>query len=158
VTIGPKFRAGREIEAKTFGRHLQALRHHLLLNDKRLAERLGISPNAVRNWESGGALPSNENVQKVLAIAENEADPDWLLSGKGPTPRWLDENEMHVLRQLVGSQTAPTPAPAPPFDIKAYEHMAPIVVSVTGGRIVVSADPTSYRLEIIDGGVKIVRI
>jgi len=159
VTIGPKFRAGREIEAKTFGRHLQALRHHLLLNDKRLAERLGISPNAVRNWESGGSLPSDENVQKVLAIAENEADPDWLLSGRGTIPEWVKQNHIEISDDFVIQRTPrPRVASPPAARMTISDGDGSINVSVANGTITIDADTAHYRVEVIEGGVKVVRI
>ena len=168
VTIGPKFRAGREIEAKTFGRHLQALRHHLLLNDKRLADRLGISPNAVRNWESGASLPSNENVEKVLAIAGNEADPDWLLSGRGTIPEWVKQNHIEIssVFHLETNEDKPAPDSATKESSSSFISSLPpryrsapiVIVNDEDGRIVIDADAKLYRLEFVDGGVKVVRI
>jgi transcriptional regulator with XRE-family HTH domain len=165
MTIGPKHRLGREIVPEVFGRNFHALRLHLQLNDKRLGERLGVSAGAIRNWESG-TLPSDENVAKILAIAEGKADSDWLLTGRGPEPAWMNPDLIKARTRTVEISNEfklATPPPAPQQTavdfVKEREHRAPIAIAVTDGRIVVSADPKHYRLEMGNGGnVTFVRI
>jgi DNA-binding transcriptional regulator YiaG len=173
MTIGPKHRLGREIVPEVFGRNLHALRLHMQLNDKRLGALLGVSAGAIRNWESG-VLPSEENAQKILAIAEGKADSEWLLTGRGPEPPWMNPDLIKARTRTVEVSNEFTLASSSPPDrdgehqsrtaqqpdwIKEHEHVAPIAMSVNGGRIVVSADPKHYRLEMGNAGnVTFVRI
>jgi transcriptional regulator with XRE-family HTH domain len=164
MTIGPKHRLGREIVPEVFGRNIHALRLHMQLNDKRMGALLGVSAGAIRNWESG-VLPSEENAQKILAIAEGKADSEWLLTGRGPEPPWMNPDLIKARTRTVEISnefklvTPAVPQQAAADFVREHEHKAPIAIAVNGGRIVVSADPKHYRLEMGNGGnVTFVRI
>ena len=65
-----------------FGTRLQALRKERGLSQEALADRLGVSRQAIGKWESGGALPSIDNLLELAAILETTVD--YLLTGAEP--------------------------------------------------------------------------
>lgn len=65
-----------------FGTRLQALRKQRGLSQEALADRLGVSRQAIGKWESGGALPSIDNLLELAAILETTVD--YLLTGAEP--------------------------------------------------------------------------
>lgn len=67
-----------------FGTRLQALRKQQGLSQEALADRLGVSRQAIGKWESGGALPSIDNLLELAAILETTVD--YLLTGAEPPP------------------------------------------------------------------------
>jgi hypothetical protein len=160
MTIGPKFRAGHEIEAKTFGRNLQAFRRdRLCLNDKRFAEQLGVSASAVRNWEAGKALPSDDHVAAIITMTDGETNPDWLLNGKGLEPSWLEPSWLN--EPPPPSEPPPAIPPEPgqmQFAMGGGDGKGFLTVTVSGGFISLTADSGHFRVELIEGGVKVVMI
>lgn len=63
-------------DAKTFGRRIKEAREKKELNQKQLAEKLGITPQALSSYETGKKLPPMEttvNIAKELDISL-----DWL--------------------------------------------------------------------------------
>jgi transcriptional regulator with XRE-family HTH domain len=138
-----KVRAGVDLEPEEFGRNLRALRRRLGLNDKMLAEELGISDGAIRNWESGQATPSEDHVQGIMRLAPEEVSALWLLSGKGDTPAWATQTQVKAPRQRR---------------MRISDGGGDINVSFRDGRIVVDADPERYRVEVVEGGLRLVRL
>ena len=51
----------------TLGKRIMALRKAAGMTQEQVAERLGVSPQAVSKWESGAADPSTSN---LLALAK----------------------------------------------------------------------------------------
>lgn len=49
----------------TFGEKLQKLRKQQGLSQEKLAERLGVSRQAVSKWELGDSLPETENIKQL---------------------------------------------------------------------------------------------
>ena len=47
---------------------IRAIRKQAGLSQKEMADRLGVSPNAVSNWETGRSVPRGSNVQKVMGL------------------------------------------------------------------------------------------
>lgn len=62
-----------------FAARLQALRKAQALSQEALADRLGVSRQAIGKWESGAALPSVDNLLELAAILETTVD--YLLTG-----------------------------------------------------------------------------
>lgn len=71
-----------------FAARLQALRKAKNLSQEALADRLGVSRQAIGKWESGSALPSIDNLLELAAILETTVD--YLLTGTEPPQDPLD--------------------------------------------------------------------
>jgi transcriptional regulator with XRE-family HTH domain len=144
----PKMRADFVFEPEAFGRNLRLLRRHLGWNDKKLAAELGCSDGAVRNWESGKAAPSEEHVQAILRLAPEEVKAEWLVAGTGDTPIWTLSKTMQSHNRRA----------------KQYMHDLQntggrgLSVSYSGGRLIIDVPADQYRLDVVEGGVKVVRI
>lgn len=51
------------------------IRHHMKLSKRAFARLLGVSSQAVYNWESGKSTPRREFVDKALKLYGGEDDP-----------------------------------------------------------------------------------
>lgn len=61
-------------ERYKIGRKLAALRKRKNLTQSELAEIIGISQNAISNWELGARLPSTETAEKVAYVLGRDMD------------------------------------------------------------------------------------
>jgi transcriptional regulator with XRE-family HTH domain len=88
-------RMGVQIDPEAFKTNIRALRKHMGHNDVEFGKELGVSPGAVRMWESGKAVPSDERIDHLVKIAKDnniDIDPEFLFAGKGEEPGWVSEN------------------------------------------------------------------
>ena len=72
------------IDKRHFGRRAADFRHRLELSQAGLAERLGVSAQAVSKWETGAALPDIElllELSKLYGVSVNELLEDNALLG-----------------------------------------------------------------------------
>lgn len=68
-----------------FGQRLQQLRKTKGLSQEELADRVGVSRQAVSKWESGQTAP---DLERLLALSEQlNASTDYLLKGIDPSPQ-----------------------------------------------------------------------
>ena len=82
-------------DAKTFGRRIKEARERKELNQKQLAEKLGITPQALSSYETGKKLPPMEtavNIAKELDISL-----DWLFG----LPERSAQMEISTLADVV---------------------------------------------------------
>lgn len=63
---------------------IQALRKSKGLSQEALADRLGVSRQAIGKWESGQAVPSIDNLLELSELFD--VTLDYLLTGKAPSP------------------------------------------------------------------------
>lgn len=74
--------AGRD--PRLVGARIAKRRHQLDWSQVELAERLGVSPSTVANWERGASYPKKKlgKVEQVLGVTldgdEPESEPAWL--------------------------------------------------------------------------------
>ena len=86
----------------TLGKRIAALRHEKGLKQDELAEKLGVSPQAVSKWENDQTCPDISLLPllgKVLGISVDE-----LLSGKkedAPAVRILPEDERKDIKDMM---------------------------------------------------------
>ena len=73
-----------------FGNRLQELRKQKGLSQEELAERLGVSRQAVSKWECGEASPDTDNLIELSKIYCISLD---VLVGKGPLPEKVEVPE-----------------------------------------------------------------
>lgn len=105
---------------------IQTLRKEKCLSQEGLADRLGVSRQAIGKWESGQAIPSIDNLLELSAILE--VTLDYLLTGKVPAspppsdPPQDDEDDsdgtpseptgetvsLDALRELLAEQSKPS--------------------------------------------------
>ena len=87
---------------ETLGRRISALRHEKNLKQDELAEKLGVSPQAVSKWENDQTCP-DISLLPLLAKTLN-VSVDVLLSGKEtelPSVRILPENERKSIKDMM---------------------------------------------------------
>ena len=65
-------RTAKQEKAAAFGGILQSVRRTMFLTQKELAQISGIPKPSISAWERGVALPSPANINKLLAVIENE--------------------------------------------------------------------------------------
>lgn len=70
--------------AATFGDRLALAREAQGLSQAVLAERLGLRPQTIRNWEDDRAEPRANKVQMLAGFLN--VSMLWLMTGKGPGP------------------------------------------------------------------------
>lgn len=68
-----------KLDAERTGRFIQSCRKDMGLTQSELSERLGVSPQAVSNWESGEALPDISALPELACALRCSVDA--LLSG-----------------------------------------------------------------------------
>lgn len=66
------------------GSRIQALRKQQGLSQEELADRLGLSRQAIGKWESGSSMPSIDNLIELSSILQTSVD--YLLTGREPEP------------------------------------------------------------------------
>lgn len=128
----------------TLGEKLQRLRRQGGLSQERLAERLSVSRQAVSKWELDETMPDTENVVQLSRLFGVSCD--------------------YLLRDEVGEQGAPAPAPGEThLDRRGWVHSATVLsltvcavgllMTVGGGVNDTSAGPAVIGLIIQLGGV-----
>lgn len=83
-----------------FGPRIAALRRQTGLSQEALAEKVGVSRQAIGKWESGASLPGVENLQE-LAKALN-VSCDELITGQSPRPSQPDGLE--AVKELLAEK------------------------------------------------------
>ena len=83
-----------------FGPRIAALRRQAGLSQEALAEKVGVSRQAIGKWESGASLPGVENLQ-VLAKALN-VSCDELITGRSSQPPQPDGLE--AVKELLAEK------------------------------------------------------
>lgn len=88
--------------ALAMGRRITMARERSGLNRSEVARRLGLSRQAVQNWERGIAMPKQSRILDLAQVLQ--VDERWLLSGEG-MEEWEDEELgrllTHAERQLL---------------------------------------------------------
>lgn len=102
-----------EVEELFFARKLKEVRTRRGLNQKELAEKLGIDPNRISNWELGYHLPPLNVFRKlcvVLGVAPGEL-LNLVIADLTPEERELiqayrtiDDDGRHTVDAVVASQ------------------------------------------------------
>ncbi len=72
-------------DAATLGDRLTLSREAAGLDLGQLAERIGVRPQTVRNWEEDRAEPRSNRLQMLAGMLD--VSLVWLISGLGPGPR-----------------------------------------------------------------------
>ena len=86
----------------TISNRIQYLRKKQGLSQEQLADRLGVSRQAVSKWESEQSLP---DIDKIIAISEYfDVTTDWLL--KGVQSQYKSETENNMINEERLSLTA----------------------------------------------------
>lgn len=87
------------------GAKIARRRHQLDWTQIELAERLGVSPSTVANWERGAAYPLKKlgKVEQVLGIMLDEPAPD---DPGAPTAEELDDLRDHIKETLPPERAA----------------------------------------------------
>lgn len=110
-----------EINLVAIGLRIEKLRGRLSQAD--FSARLGVDRKTVGTWERGERLPDTKALLSLLA--EFDADPTWVLTGKGFTPSGTDDERellslfrgasLQVKAAAIGAlQGGATPAPKGP--------------------------------------------
>ena len=60
--------AAKQAALAALGKRLHAARINAGLTQQRVSERLGVTPQSVRNWESGRSEPAEETVDRLAAL------------------------------------------------------------------------------------------
>ena len=86
---------------ETLGRRISALRHEKALKQDELAEKLGVSPQAVSKWENDQTCPDISllaDLAKILGVSIDE-----LLTGKKEesTVKMLPKNEIKEIKDMM---------------------------------------------------------
>ncbi|MBQ7378819.1 MAG: helix-turn-helix transcriptional regulator [Clostridia bacterium] len=87
---------------QTLGKRIGALRREKGLKQDELAEKLGISPQAVSKWETDQTCPDISLLPQLAKLLDVSVDE--LLSGKqecAPAVRMLPENERKDIRDMM---------------------------------------------------------
>ena len=91
---------GVSSRAKELGRRIQAAREQRRLTQAKLAAELGVTDNAVTQWETGRAVPRAERLEKIASSLGVMVT--WLLTGEGPSMPVLADSltELQVINLL----------------------------------------------------------
>lgn len=86
------------------GQRIAAARQRINLSISDLASSLGVTANAITQWETGRSAPSRENFYKVARVLQT--DVEWLLTGDDPDERrraqtQSEEEALTLLRALT---------------------------------------------------------
>lgn len=89
------------------GTRIQTLRKAQGLSQEALADKLGVSRQAIGKWESGSTSPSIDNLLELSVLLNTTVD--YLLTGREPesgpeTPSGEETVPLEALRQLLGEQ------------------------------------------------------
>ena len=82
----------------TFNEKLVTLRKDSGMSQDALAEKLGVSRQAVSKWENGTAMPETENIIKIAKIFCVETD--WLLEHKVLAKPKIEINRQKTIRTV----------------------------------------------------------
>ena len=80
----------KEIVDMTFAENLKMLRKQAGMSQEQLAEKIGVSRQAVTKWETGAGIPDIENIMAISTLFDNSIDD--LLSNKSGSKK-LPETE-----------------------------------------------------------------
>ncbi len=90
------------------GSRIQALRKQQGLSQEELADRLGLSRQAIGKWESGSSMPSIDNLIELSSILQTSVD--YLLTGREPEPLSKESESVisaETLQALLAEQKEP---------------------------------------------------
>ena len=89
-------------QAIAMGRRIRLARDRMRFSQSEVARRVGLSKQAVQNWERGEAMPKQSRIVEVAKLLD--CDERWLLTGEG-MDEWEDEELgrllTHSQRQLL---------------------------------------------------------
>lgn len=77
------------------GERIKELRTARGMTQQQLADRLGVSKQAVSNWEKGGHQIARTSIESLSDIFNVEID--YLLCRQNITTRYLDTEEIHMI-------------------------------------------------------------
>lgn len=83
-------------ETMEFGEKIKYLREKERMSQEELAEKIGVSRQAVTKWENGGGIPDLNNIKKLVAIFNISYD-DFFKTAKLPDTR----SENLILNQFL---------------------------------------------------------
>ena len=102
----------------TIGQRIAQKRDRLGMSQEALAERLGVSRQAVSKWESGASVPDTENVVALSRLFG--VSVGWLLGVEEPpeadaapaeTGGGLTEAQLKMVEEIAGRYIAAQPSP-----------------------------------------------
>jgi transcriptional regulator with XRE-family HTH domain len=120
-------RKGVQVDIDKFKTNVRHLRKQLGMNDAELGKELGVSPGAVRMWESGKAVIGEERVDHLLKIArakQVEISPDFLFAGEGPEPEWYGQDNFRRHKPRI---------PFTPVQEEQVKETIPVKASLDNG-------------------------
>lgn len=80
---------------------IQSLRKHKRISQEELADKIGVSRQAVSKWESEQSLP---DIEKIILLSDYfDVTTDYLLKGIEPTPDISKKKEDARIFSVVGS-------------------------------------------------------
>lgn len=127
-----------EINLMAIGKRIEELRGRLSQVD--FAAKLGVDRKTIGTWERGERMP---DTKALLGLwAEFDADPAWVLTGKGFAPTGNDDE-----RELIALFRAA------PLAVKAAAIGA-LQGAATAGKVIIQGQ-VGQQVEKIEGGVKI---
>lgn len=87
----------------SFGRLLRQQRKAAKLNVYQVAKRVGVSPNTIKNWESGSTMPAKRPLAQLLAMPELKLSAaEHAPPGDGPNSYFLPNyNRRQLLQQMA---------------------------------------------------------
>ena len=88
---------------QTLGERIRAARQAAGLSQEKLAERLGLTRQAVTKWETGQSAPSTEN---LLRLAEVLGVPMTALLGASAPEQQLQADQIYALQKAQARQGA----------------------------------------------------
>ncbi len=86
------------VEPKIIGQRIRKKRIDLNINQKELAERVGISPSAINQYEKGDKIPSTETLVKLAQ--ELGITTDYLLGATTEEELFLDASVLDAFRDF----------------------------------------------------------
>ena len=81
----------------TFAENLKMLRKQAGMSQEQLAERLGVSRQAVTKWETGAGIPDIENIMAIYTLIDFCIDD--LLSNESGSKKLPETEYLHGLSQ-----------------------------------------------------------
>ena len=122
----------------TLGQRIQELRRQAGLTQEQLAERMGVTRQAVSKWESDGGVPELDTliamsrlfhvtIGQLLGVEEAQQPDDNGDEGPSPEEAGLDEEQVEaILRRYVEATQKQAP-PSPPSMYGKYGWKAPLI-------------------------------
>ena len=88
------------VEPKIIGQRIRKKRLELAINQKELADRVGISPSAINQYEKADKIPSTETLVKLAQ--ELGITTDYLLGATSEEELFLDASVANAFRDFKG--------------------------------------------------------